>query len=1223
MKKKEMSNKFFLVVVLAIVLITLLVVSISNFIPNSEGITGWAGKGSSRIITTCVDSDGGVNLYEYGSVSGTRGSRDYNFSDYCVGSSLYEGYCAGTKSAIRSSYCENGCVDGVCKEPYSGNFPLETDIIYGDLNFDKEVNYLDAEILRNHISGKMNLGDLQKLSSDFDSNGILDINDLYQLNEFTLGRIDSLNVIPRIYGDLNFDKKVDSIDYDLLYKNKVGVLDFTIFQKMSADVNLDNVIDNKDLEVIGDYLDGRLYSLPLLGETSDISASLVYNAHYPGDFKKTGADSPPGWGCPAVPNSPFSPVTLAFDGDNRMYVGNDGYYGDSEQRLLKQLYVFDNFKQNQNPNYYVRVPLGSAGDLSFDDRGNFVIQDHTYPKVIVIDPFEKDERGKFKWLYPTNIMNRNSEDLDFNKDGYLDNHDVSILVQVALESSNCPKGFNCDLDCDGLVGASDLNRLSGFISEGYDIRECVDESFEPLTNLNVGCAEGEYSFYGKCIDTLKLFGQTSIKEISQDQIAPNSIYHSPGNAIDKTISPNKLYVVDSGNNRILAFSSLGYCTEDNSKECTNDLDCVGRGICDLEENKTPDLVIGQESFYTGSCNGDNNLGTFANPSEKTLCLSDVPRGTNVAEQALRMNIDTDLEGNLYIMDVYNNRVLRYNSPLSNDKSNGRGDNVADLVIGQEDFYSNGINSGRGPNNRDRNTLYLSEASRSWSIGLSVDNLGNVWVADSFNSRVLRFPKNSKFADLVIGQKDFKTISRNCNPPRSQADYNTWDNNLPLDTFCKPTFAKINPETGDLYVIDDHDIFSRILVFNPDFKNGMSAYKVIKPEYPGKLNPPLEGYPNYYFSASSISFNCNNLGCDSNFFEGGYSDGKVWISEVWPGFRILLLNENDEIIETIGARDENEWGRGYGYDPYHVCGDLVSNKGLSDPSGSFGFDEQNNLYVSDERMGGVSRFSLPYENVRKLDLEGDEFVCLPGSDFTLLGPNKISGSKFRESLGTITYMDQLIVQDWDRLLVWNNYYDKEHGEQADFVLGQENMETRTERTFDIGDASFFAIDDYDRLWMTNGLGNRITIFQLPLTKDSIPLVQNAELYWDDDKTPVGTTRSEISGKWSRISGIDFDETTKTMWIANTNRILRIRNYDDPIAGYLYVDKVIGQVDKTNECNRGQDNPSANALCNAFQIKFDNYGNLFVIENDYECHINARITMFSAQDIGRLKSLNFNN
>ena len=111
---------------------------------------------------------------------------------------------------------------------------------------------------------------------------------------------------------------------------------------------------------------------------------------------------------------------------------------------------------------------------------------------------------------------------------------------------------------------------------------------------------------------------------------------------------------------------------------------------------------------------------------------------------------------------------------------------------------------------------------------SVDKTGNVWVADTFNRRVLRFPSNSKKADLVLGQDDFLS-----------SDLEGCLDNAPLNRMCTPTLARVYPETGELYVIDERPpgFKARILVFKPPFKNGMSAHKVIIP----KQNGEIEGW----------------------------------------------------------------------------------------------------------------------------------------------------------------------------------------------------------------------------------------------------------------------------------------------------------------------------------------------------------------------------------------------
>ncbi len=103
---------------------------------------------------------------------------------------------------------------------------------------------------------------------------------------------------------------------------------------------------------------------------------------------------------------PFSPVSLAFNSKNNMIVGNDGYYGIPELRQLRQLWFYidplkkntdGSFVQGQKPDAYINLPMGAAGEINFDDQDNLLIQDHTWPKVWIIN-LDKDP----SWLVPVN-----------------------------------------------------------------------------------------------------------------------------------------------------------------------------------------------------------------------------------------------------------------------------------------------------------------------------------------------------------------------------------------------------------------------------------------------------------------------------------------------------------------------------------------------------------------------------------------------------------------------------------------------------------------------------------------------------------------------------------------------------------------------------------------------------------------------------------------------------
>src|SRR6185312_3366883 len=100
-------------------------------------------------------------------------------------------------------------------------------------------------------------------------------------------------------------------------------------------------------------------------------------------------------------------------------------------------------------------------------------------------------------------------------------------------------------------------------------------------------------------------------------------------------------------------------------------------------------------------------------------------------------------GPLYVADTANNRVLAWRNPGSLTKGN-----QADKVIGQRDFFSNAV---QGPG-RD-----LS-AGLTLPSSVAVDAAGNLYVLDTANNRILRYPNpfnqttDPLSVDLVIGQK---------------------------------------------------------------------------------------------------------------------------------------------------------------------------------------------------------------------------------------------------------------------------------------------------------------------------------------------------------------------------------------------------------------------------------------------------------------------------------------
>ena len=160
-------------------------------------------------------------------------------------------------------------------------------------------------------------------------------------------------------------------------------------------------------------------------------------------------------------------------------------------------------------------------------------------------------------------------------------------------------------------------------------------------------------------------GRKKIHETGRNLVDGNGIYHAAGVVVDRNSPADRLYiyVVDTGNNRILGFN----------------FNCADPSTCQMDRSRPADVVIGQPLMTTASCNGDNNLGFNRSPDASTLCLLGYPLANNTAEAWMRVNIDVDSQGNLYVPDVWNNRVLKYNQPLSLDKTDGKGDAIADYL----------------------------------------------------------------------------------------------------------------------------------------------------------------------------------------------------------------------------------------------------------------------------------------------------------------------------------------------------------------------------------------------------------------------------------------------------------------------------------------------------------------------------------------------------------------
>ncbi|TLX93143.1 MAG: hypothetical protein E6K91_09015 [Thaumarchaeota archaeon] len=137
-------------------------------------------------------------------------------------------------------------------------------------------------------------------------------------------------------------------------------------------------------------------------------------------------------------------------------------------------------------------------------------------------------------------------------------------------------------------------------------------------------------------------------------------------------------------------------------------------VAPITTGEAATVVIGQGSFTTG---------TF---------------GTTATTLSGPGSISFDSAGNLWVVDSNNNRVLKYAAPITSGEA-------ATVVIGQGTFTTG--------------TFGTTATTLTGPVGISFDSAGNLWVADSSNSRVLEYAApitTGEAATVVVGQSTFTT-----------------------------------------------------------------------------------------------------------------------------------------------------------------------------------------------------------------------------------------------------------------------------------------------------------------------------------------------------------------------------------------------------------------------------------------------------------------------------------
>jgi DNA-binding beta-propeller fold protein YncE len=659
-----------------------------------------------------------------------------------------------------------------------------------------------------------------------------------------------------------------------------------------------------------------------------------------------------------------------------------------------------------------------------------------------------------------------------------------------------------------------------------------------------------------------VLGQPDFGQITPNEVTARRLFNPGGVLVDRSVRPARVYVYDGGNSRVLGLSHLGHVANDPSTGCTSPSDAPGSS-CVIEQGRGADIVLGQPDFTHSGCNGDGNFQTYpvrAPASATTLCTMPVDQVSPLEGGSFGGMAVDPANGDVYVPDFDNHRVLLYRSPFTTDT-------VADDVWGHADFAGNACNRGRGVGAPDADSLcFRSPSNDGFVAGVGLDSDGNLWVTDNENNRVLRFPHDgatgrpAHVADLVLGQPDFASSGRGS----------------ALGEMSGPAAVRV-AANGTVYVADS--LNGRILVFAPPLSSGMTATGTLGSGF--RIPTGLE-------------------------FDPG--TGGLWVSDRLNNQLLLFVNGQVSKVLLKDVQDNggtcgtfNGDGAYFFSEGDHV---FISSSYMCDPAGSIGVDADGDVLVSGSSFfQDVWRFPAPLPDPTPGLAHSADARLLP--PFQSKVHNEVGLSGIYSARGIAVARDQVIAADSGRLLFWNDADDVRSGQPADGFVGASDPRLQPQPPF-----GRIRNDGRGRLWAIRG--GQVFVYALPLTTGAtlvgaitspVPVLGGGVITWND---------------FLAIGGIAPNRRGTLLWVADPrhNRVFRIR---DPLT-HPVVDIVLGQKDTTGTgCNYGRDEDSPkvlpvaqsrDSLCEPGAVVLDHHGNVWVSDNALEVQGNRRLLEYDA-------------
>jgi len=655
-----------------------------------------------------------------------------------------------------------------------------------------------------------------------------------------------------------------------------------------------------------------------------------------------------------------------------------------------------------------------------------------------------------------------------------------------------------------------------------------------------------------------VLGQPDFYNYSYGKLTPFNVNLAGGLAIDRSTKPNRVFILDGNNNRVLGLDRLGVTSS--GKPATSEEDCAAGESFKLTPGKVePKVLLGQPGPHTSAANGDATMQAFPGKAPASRFSLAVSRSGAVSpgETVVFVNLALDAGHNLYVPDCYNNRVLLYQDPF-----NPNSGLAAHAVWGQGgDFTTHEPNKG----GVGSGSLHLRDI-----MGLDVDAQGSLWITDSINNRVLRFSKDPQTgiprqeADFVLGQEDFQgTAGR-------KADE--------LDHMFLPVGVRAD-KNGNVYVLD----------WSPQGKSGLarlvlySAKSLADAEKAGRKTvaadrvvlPKPGDPPDLVYMPSSLAYDPTRHG--------------LWSLKV-NGTALFYDIAKDQVTRRVGNG------------PGHLTGIDV--------------DSAGNVFVIDNwHPESVRRYAKAKVEASSLEKpvpwDGHETAFYARVERTL---DSLAGVT-----GVAVFGKQLVVTDKYRVLWWNDYRDLVNGPAVGPAADGQWEPEGLQREIAI---AYPRTDGQGRLWISTmgrlpanpgDQGLSLRAFRGPLRRGVEP-VKNVHVGHLETKE-----RAALQLRFQDFIYFAPVGTGDRIWIAEENggRVLRLVNVDgeqDKERG-PFVDVVLGKPDLTpQDLRKGSQKPSAAALWIVPGVRVDGEGDLWVLDKPAgDDGMGTRLLRFAAQDI----------